>query len=329
MQVNQLIKSSSFNTDGSNPSAQLVGLLENCISHAEKSSVPIQEAVCDQFSFDIVPGPLVVLCEEAVQPASYADDNQSIGAMQIKTTTATAAIVKFIVDRATKSAIEAVLTCAMDNSPYWKDFFEQGLADAIAEENAYEYMFFEKLCGGIGLPYSADIIDGYLSTLPSHHLERFLSESLKRKSHPASKAFISATCDTVEGRHFLRIVEVFFKHGMCMDPIGSRLVVDLERAVCDGNKAFMSVVIPKFSVVPSSLLCTVMAKAQDPALIVNMLMEICAIPLEAFTDPKILAEAQPRARDYVAGLIARRAEREPERIIERKDDDCILNEVTA
>lgn len=240
----------------------------------------------------------------------------------------TADFCKFVVDRATKSAIEAVMSCARDNAPYWRMFFDQGLADAIAEETAFEFLFFDKLCGGVGLPYSADIIDGYLSTLPAHYLERFLADSLKRKAHPASKAFVGATHNTVEGKHFLRIVEVFFKYGLCIDPIGTRLNADLERAVCDGNEAFIASVIPHFTVIPTPLLGAIMNKASDPARIVNMLVEHCGVSLEAFSDPKILAEAKPCARDYVIGLQTRRAGREPEQIIERRDED-VLSEMAA
>lgn len=240
----------------------------------------------------------------------------------------TADFCKFVVDRATKSAIEAVMSCARDNAPYWRMFFDQGLADAIAEETTFEMMFFEKLCGGVGLPYSADIIDGYLSTLPVHYLERFLTDSLKRKSHPAAKAFVGATYNTVEGKHFLRIVEVFFKYGLCVDPIGTRLNADLERAVCDGNEAFIASVIPHFTVIPMSLLGAIMNKASNPARIVNLLVEHCGVSLEAFSDPKVLAEAKPCARDYVIGLQNLRASREPEQIIERRDED-VLSEMAA
>lgn len=326
--VNQLNVRPSYNSDEQCLGARMAGLLETRPTPTQSDPLIVQEPSSDQFSFDIIMTdgsprkpenrvelPALFGYEQAVTQASGTDK--------------TATFVKFIVDRATKSAIEGVLTCAMDNAPYWRIFFEQGLADAIAEENALEYMFFEKLCGGIGLPYSADIIEGYLQTLPAHHLEKFLCESLKRKSHPAAKAFIGATQDTVQGRHFLRIIEVFFKYGMCLDPIGARLVMDLERAVCEGNKAFMEAVIPQFSSLPVPLLCTVMAKAPDPARIVNILVEVCGIPLETFSDPKILAEAQPRARDYVLGLMARRAEREPERIIERMDEDLLLSEIPA
>lgn len=270
---------------------------------------------------------IVALPENDAEPIGSSDPT-SEALDGLKQTDLTSDYVKFVVDRATKSAIEAVMSCACDNAPYWRMFFDQGLADAIAEESSFEFLFFEKLCGGIGLPYSAEIIDGYLSTLPKHHLDRFLLDSLKRKSHPAAKAFVGATYNTVEGGHFLRIVEVFFKHGLCIDPIGTRLTADLERAVCEGNEAFISSVIPRFTAIPTPLLGAIMSKADNPARIVNLLVEICGVSLEAFSEPKILAEAKPCARDYVIGLQIRRAGREPEQIIQSRDED-IFNEMTA
>ena len=231
---------------------------------------------------------------------------------------------RFFVDRATKASIEAVHSCAVDNSPIWKMLFEQGLSDAIAEESSYENMFFEKLCGGLGLPYSWAIIDGYLSTLSPVYLNKFLSESLKRKSHPAAKAFIGATAETPAGAHFIKILDVFHKHGMCFDSIGARLYSELERAVCEGNKQFICSVIPKFNELPQELLFAIMTKSEAPEVVISILIEDCLIPVDFFTGPKILAESKDAARDYVVGLIARSAERQPEELAVALDDDVFF-----
>lgn len=234
-------------------------------------------------------------------------------------------VLRFFVDRATKASIEAVHSCAVDNSPVWKMLFEQGLSDAIAEELSYENMFFEKLCGGLGLPYSWAIIDGYLSTLSPVYLSKFLSESLKRKSHPAAKAFIGATSATPAGAHFIKILDVFHKHGMCFDSIGTRLYSELERAVCEGNKQFICGVIPKFNALPQELLFAIMTKSEVPEVVISILIENCAIPVDSFTDSKILAESKDAARDYVVGLMARTAQREPEQLSIALDDDMFFD----
>ncbi|MGJ7523498.1 hypothetical protein ACSFA0_23660 [Variovorax sp. LT1P1] len=231
------------------------------------------------------------------------------------------AVIRFVVNRATKAAIEAVLTCAMDNAPYWRMFFKEGLAEAIAEEPEYETLFFKKLCEGVGLPYSAEIIDEYLTTLPQEHKERFLASALKRKTHPAARSFVAAAEDTQSGAFHCKIVETFAKHGLRFDALGSGLLSELEAAVLEGHEKFIYSMLPHFETPPAGLLVAIMSRSKNPADVVNLLVSACGLPLAAFADPKILAEAKPCARDYVVGLMARQAARELERPVVDCDDE--------
>lgn len=264
--------------------------------------------------------------ERKVLEPKLAKANKSSPAATAPAAVTTAALARFMVDRATKASMEAVHSCAVDGSPMWREFFEQGLADAIAEEPAFEMQFFEKLCGGVGLPYSAEIIDGYLRTLPKPYLTKFLSVALRKKAHPAAKSFINATLDTAAGGYHLKIVEVFHNHGLSFDAMGPKLLEEMERAVMSGNERFIYVIVPKFSSIPSSLMTAIMTSTKTPEAVISLLIEKCGVPVAAFTDPKILSLAKPSARDYVIGLTARKAGREPERAPALVEEDALLPE---
>lgn len=238
--------------------------------------------------------------------------------------------VKFVVDRATESAMEAVLSCAMDNAPYWRVFFEQGLADAIAEEPKYEAFFLERLCGGIGLPYAADILDGYLSTLPENRLQSFFHDALKKKSHPASRAFVKAVENTTQGCHFVRILGVLFRHGLKMESMGRRIILELESALGEGHVALIETVMPHLMPVSSVFLAGVVSQSKNPLNVVQTLVEHGCVDLVLFTDPKVMAASHPSVRDYVVGRLARLSGRKPEEQVEEEaDDEFIAPENTS
>lgn len=222
---------------------------------------------------------------------------------------AEAALAKFIVDRATVSALDIITSCAVDGCDRWRLFFEQGLAEAIAEENELELDFFHRLCGERGLPYSAQIMDAYLTLLPAARKVKLLeAASLKRKTHPVNLAFYGASFATPAGGYFLDIFDVFVKHGLTaerVDIVATRCFLDLERACNLGNGAFMKRIIPMLTVIPEDLAKSIVSRSAQAENVIAHLVSECGIPVSVFSDQKILVMARPCVAEFIVALEAR------------------------
>lgn len=226
------------------------------------------------------------------------------------------ALAKYIVDRATKSALDVVSTCAADGCQKWRLFFDAGLADAIAEDTETESDFFQRLCGKFGLPHSACIIDTYLSQLPSERVKKlFEISNLKRKAHPANMAFYGASFISVSGGYFLDILRVFVKHGLTpdrLDIVASRCFPELERACNLGHMGFIRTIIPMLTHFPEELAQSIVSRSAQADNVIALLVNKCDVPISVFTDPKVMISAKPEVSLFITALDAR-SRREPER----------------
>lgn len=237
---------------------------------------------------------------------------------------AQAELAKFIVDRATRTAVEVVSTCAADGCQRWRLFFAQGLADAISEDTELEADFFQRLCGGRGLPYSAEIIEKYFVDMPEDRLKKFMDPtSLKRKAHPANLAFYGASFINKSGEYFMDIFKVFVKYGLVgekVDIVANRCFDELERACNLGNEAFMITIIPMLTHLPEELTQKIVSRSAQAEVVIDLLVNKCHVPISVFMEPKILISAKPAVAEYIVAIDAR-SRREPEREIVFADDE--------
>lgn len=228
---------------------------------------------------------------------------------------ARAQLARFVVDRATQSAIDVITSCAMDGHENWKLFFQEGLADAISEDPELEAIFFSKLCAARGLPYSAQIMDAYLSMIPPYRLEKlFDNVALKKKAHPVNVCLYSGSFNTKEGEYFLDIFKVFIKRGltpekMCI--VASRCSDELERACHVGNIAFMKTIFPNISKIPEELLQNIVSRPSNSEDVIYTMVNECGVDIEVFKDPKILVSAIPKISQFIFALDARINRAEP------------------
>lgn len=237
---------------------------------------------------------------------------------------ATAAdLARFVVNRATKAALEAVCSCAVDGTPEWKVFFEEGLADAISEETELETEFFARLTER-GLPYTAQIIDAYLTGMRPERLKKLMDvAALKRKAHPANLAFYGATFKTPSGAYMLEVFKVFLKHGLnsdMVDIVVNRCFDDMERACALAHEPFMMTVVPMITKLPDELVQSIVSRSGQAENVIAILVNKCGIPVSTFTDPKILAVAKPQVAEYIIAIDAR-SRREPARVIQTLEEE--------
>lgn len=218
-------------------------------------------------------------------------------------------LAKFIVDRATKTAIEAVITCSVDGSKRWELFFDAGLVDAISEDSEFECEFFTKLCGGRGLPYMADILDGYLNRLPLNRRRKLMDgTNIKRKFHPAALCFTGASFPTKSGEYYLQALQVLVKHGLTherIEYIAGKSFVDIERACSKELDPFIDFLFKHTRKLPEDLAVNIASRSPLAEKIIAYFVLQKKMDLTFFMTQEVKLTAKPSVIDFISALHGR------------------------
>lgn len=235
--------------------------------------------------------------------------NASRAQIQEEVQLALSNLARFTINRATKASLELITTCAVDGDPTWKLFFQEGMADALSEDKELENEFFVKLCDTRGLPYSAEIIDAYMAQMPADRRDALMeATNLKKKRHPVNMSFYKSTFKGKEGEYFLDVFMVFFKYGLDsekLDIVVSRCFDDLERACTVGNDKFIESVIPKLASIPEELLQRIVSRSHMAEEVITTFVKKCNVPIETFTDSRIMVHARPEVAQFITAFHAR------------------------
>lgn len=257
--------------------------------------------------------------QDGADPGTTAADASSVGA-----TISITDFAKFVVDNATRSALDVVSACAVDGAPYWELLFSQGLADAISEDQEFESEFFQRLCAKRGLPYSARIVDTYLQQMPDDRRKRFLDvAALKRKAHPINQVFYGASFMNPSGQYMLDVFKVFVKHGLTpekVDVVAARCFDDLERTCNLVHEDFMTTVVPMLTRFPEELAQRIVSRSAQAPRVISILVTQCGVSITTFSDPKIMVMARPDVQAYISAMEAR-LQREPARSYQAPAED--------
>lgn len=231
----------------------------------------------------------------------------------------------FIVDRAGKSAVSIINTCAMDDHPYWRMMFECGMADAISEDQQMETEFLERMVSKPGLPHAWKLVDYYLTRMPEERKQKLFCETaLRKRDHPASACFYEASFMNSCGGHIMNVLKVMIEHGMPIQPLIDRNFNELERATLLGHKPFIAQLAKAGAHFPDELIRSVYvraAKCNRDVDIIAMLITEGQMPLSRFLTPKLLAQASKEAKTFL-DTVSLRLGRIPESETDPEEEDA-------
>lgn len=235
---------------------------------------------------------------------------------------------KFIVNRAGKSAVAIVNTCAMDNSPYWRAMFEVGMADAISEDPALESEFLGRMCEKPGLPYAHKLMDAYLREMPMDRKEKLFSiPGLKKRGHHFSICFYNASFQNSCGNHLLNVLKVMIEHGLPLQPILDRNYADIERAALLGHVDFLKTITQTGAKLPDALLQSILQRSSEvndgrDVEVLNILLDQCGVELDQVLGEKVISFAGKTARSYLNARRVR-AQRIPETELDPEEEGSL------
>lgn len=233
---------------------------------------------------------------------------------------------KFIVDRAGKSAVSIVNSCAMDDSPYWRAMFEVGMVDAISEDPLLEAEFLGRMCAKPGLPHAHKLVDAYFKGMPADRKEKLFSiPGLKKRGHYFSVCFYGASFNNSCGAHLLNVLKVMISHGMPLQLIMDRNYAELERAALLGHVEFLRAVAQPGIRFPDELLQAIVqrtAKDGKDIEMLSMMIDVCGISIDQMLGGKVIELATLRARSYLNARRVR-ARRVPETLVDPEDEDFL------
>lgn len=231
----------------------------------------------------------------------------------------------FMIDRAGKTAVSVINTCAMDDSPYWRMLFECGLADAISEEPQMESEFLGRMISKPGLPHAWKLVDYYLTRMPQERKEKLFCEAaLRKRDHLSGACFYGASFMNACGAHIMNVLRVMIEHGMPIQPLIERNFSELERATLLGHKPFIAQLAKAGAYFPDDLIRSVYvraAKCNRDVEIIAMLMTEGQMPLSRFMAPKLITQASKEARAFL-DAVALRLERIPESEADPEEEDA-------
>jgi hypothetical protein len=211
--------------------------------------------------------------------------------------------VKFIVDRAGKSAVSIVNTCAMDDSPYWRVMFEMGMADAISEDIALENEFLSRMCEKPGLPHAHKLMDAYFQGMPADRKEKLFSVAgLKKRGHHFSVCFYGASFNTSCGTHLLQVLKVIMAHGVSLQTLIDRNCAEVERAALLGHTEFLKTITSTGAKIPDEVFKSIIQRGQSDGRdieILSLLIDECGVDIDYLLGSKFIAEARPKTRSYL------------------------------
>lgn len=237
--------------------------------------------------------------------------------------------VKFIVDRAGKSAVSIINTCAMDDSPYWRFMFEAGMADAISEDPVLEDEFLGRMCSKPGLPHAWKLMDAYLHGMPLERKKRLFSAiGLRKRGHHFSICFYGSSFMTLCGAHLLQVLKVMISHGLPMQPLIDRNVAEIERAALLGHVEFLKTIVSSKAKLPDELFKSIMRRESEDGreiAILSMLLDECDVDIEHLMSQKMLSEASPKVRSYLHARHVR-LQRVPETEMDPEEEDFFETE---
>jgi hypothetical protein len=223
-------------------------------------------------------------------------------------------MLSYMVEHTPSAAVMVAIQCARDGATHFRELFSAGLGWKLRTDETLEAEFLNVLCKEEGLAYAAPVVECYLDGLDEYDLKRLLTGNpLKKKGHPANACFYGASFTTGSGPHFLDVLDVLIEHGLDLNILSVRNCAELERAASLCHREFLRLVVPKIQSLPEEVVRCVLVKSMKPAESISILVDECGVPLERFLSPKLIAEAQPAARDYVHAR-AGRQERIPESV---------------
>jgi hypothetical protein len=211
--------------------------------------------------------------------------------------------VKFIVDRAGKSAVSIVNTCAMDDSPYWRTMFEMGMADAISEDPDLEKEFLGRMCEKPGLPHSHKIVEAYFQGMPADRKEKLFSvNGLKKRGHYFSVCFYGASFKTTCGMHLLQVLKVIMAHGVSMQTLIDRNCSEVERAALLGHTEFLKTITSTGAKIPDDVIKAILQRGQSDGRdieILSMLIDECNVGIDQLIASKFMEEARSPVKAFL------------------------------
>lgn len=218
---------------------------------------------------------------------------------------------KFIVDRAGKTAVSIISTCAMDDNPYWKLMFKMGMADAISEDASLEDEFFARMYAKPGLPHAHKIMDAYLKGMPADRRKKLFSMSgMKKRGRHFPLFFHEASFNTFDGSHILKTLKVLISHGLLIQEIMDQNIHDIERAAVFGHSEFLKTLTETGSKIPLPLISGAVKRIKEPEklnAVLALMIDECGISLEeVIENAEIYGNMDEKTRSYLNARLIRK-----------------------
>ena len=238
----------------------------------------------------------------------------------------TAPLSRYLVSKTVKSLTDLLLVCATFGENHWDSLLDEKTVAEISEKPDTQEKFLTALCKQPGLPFSDQILDTYLSRLELNAKQRFFSSaSLKRRNHPASLCLYGASFCSPGGKNLTKVLDVLIRHGLNVETVVNRNMSDIERAASLGHRELLRIITPHLNTFPEDVIRSIYTKSMHPIESICILIDECAVDINAFMNTKLLGLAKEETRYYVSARMTRQ-NRIP--IQERKEEDSFEEQIT-